>query len=213
MKQLKLSVSHREVTGTRACKRLRKEGQVPAVIYGRSGNESISVNESELRKLLRATAGSATLVEVVNNKGGMKLTIIEKLHREPATGAFLHVDFHEVSANEEMHVTLPVHTAGECAGVKLENGMLEVVMHQVEVKCLPKDLPEYITVDVANLHVGNVVHLKDLPEMKGVTFIGDPEGVIVSCSEARSVEEEVVAPAPVEVAEVKEEVVEKPAES
>lgn len=205
MKQLKLSVSHREALGTTACKRLRKEGKTPAVIYGKSGSESIWVKETELRKLMRSTAGSATLVEVTNDKGSTKLTIIEKLHREPTTGAFLHVDFHEVSANEEMHITLPVHTEGESVGAKFENGILELVLHHIDVKCLPKNLPEFITVDISDLHVGHSIHLKSLPKIEGVTVLGDPEAVIVSCSEVRKAEEEPVVEA--EAVEVKEEVV------
>lgn len=206
MKQLKLSVSHREVLGSTACKRLRKAGIIPAVIYGKSGNESISINESELRKLMRATKGSATLVEVTNDKGNVKLSVIEKLHREPTTGAFLHVDFHEVSANEEMHITLPVHTTGESVGAKLENGNLEIVLHKIDVKCLPKNLPEFITVDITDLHVGQAIHIKDLSAMQGVTILGDPETVVVSCAEPRKLEEEPVVVEVVETVEVKEEV-------
>lgn len=205
MKQLKLSVSHREVSGSTACKRLRKEGKIPAVIYGKSGNESISIIESDLRKLMRATAGSATLVEVTSGKGTAKLTVIEKLQREPATGAFLHVDFHEVSADEEMHATLPVHTIGESIGAKAENGILELVLHHIDVKCLPRNLPEFITVDISDLHVGHAIHLKSLPSIEGVTVLGDPETVVVSCSEPRKAEEETVE---AEVVEVTEEVAE-----
>lgn len=204
MKQLKLSVSHRGVLGSTACKRLRKSGFVPAVIYGKSGSESISIKETELRKLMRAIGGSATLVEVTNDKGAAKLSVIENLHREPTTGAFLHVDFHEVSANEEMHATLPVHTTGESVGVKLENGILEVVLHHIDVKCLPKNLPEYITIDISDLHVGQAIHLKSIPKMEGVTVIGDPEIVVISCSEPRKAEEEVVVAEVVETTETKE---------
>lgn len=206
MKQLKLSVSHRDVLGSSACKRLRKAGQIPAVIYGKSGVDHLTVDEKVLRKLMRATGGSATLIEVTSDKGIAKLSVIEKLHREPTTGAFLHVDFHEVLANEEMHATLPVHTEGESIGAKQENGVLEVVLHHVEVKCLPKNLPEYITIDISDLHVGQSIHLKSIPPMTGVTVLGDPETVIVSCSEPRKLEEEpVVVAEVVETVEVKEE--------
>lgn len=198
MKQLKLLVSHREVLGSTGCKRLRRQGQIPAVIYGKSGNESISINESEFRKLMRATAGSANLIEVSSDKGNPKLTIIEKIQREPATGALLHIDFHEVSANEEMHATLPVHTVGESIGAKFENGTLEIMMHNVDIKCLPKNFPEFITIDVSELHAGQSLHIRDLLAMEGVTFLGDPEAVVVTCSEARKAEVEEVK---VEVAE------------
>lgn len=185
MKQLKLSVSHREAVGTAASNRLRKQGIIPGVIYGPSGNKNISIDEAELRKLMRETSGSASIISVSCDKGTSKLTIIEKLHRKPTTGAFLHVDFHEVSANEPMHATLPVHTVGEAVGVKFENGTLEILNHSLHVKCLPKNLPESITVDVSELHAGASIHVKDIPTIEGVTFLGDPEVVVISCSDGR----------------------------
>lgn len=193
MKQLKLSVSHREAVGTAASNRLRKQGLIPGVIYGKSGNESISIDEAELRKLLRATSGSASLISVSSDKGSSKLTIIEKLQREPSTGAFLHVDFHEVSANEPMHATLPVHTVGEATGVKFENGTLEILQHTLHVKCLPKNLPEFISVDITDLHAGQSIHVKDLDSIEGVTFLGDAEAVVISCSDGRKAQAEEAA--------------------
>ncbi len=210
MKQLKLSVSHREAVGTAASKRLRKQGIIPGIIYGKSGNECISVNEAELRKLMRATSGTASLISVTSDKGSAKLTIIEKLFREPSTGAFLHVDFHEVSANEPMHTTLPVHTVGEAVGVKFENGTLEILHHTLHVKCLPKNLPEFINVDITELHAGHSIHVKDLPPIEGVTFLGDPETVVISCSDGRKAAAEAEAAA-APVAEAKESETAKPA--
>lgn len=185
MKQLKLSVSRRKEIGTAASKRLRKQGIIPGIIYGKSGNECISVNEAELRKLMRATSGTASLVSVSSDEGSSKLTIIEKLFREPSTGAFLHVDFHEVAAHEMMNATLPVHTVGEAVGAKFENGTLEILHHTLQVKCLPKNLPEFISVDISDLHAGQSIHIKDLLAIEGVTFLDDAETVVVSCSDGR----------------------------
>jgi len=122
------------------------------------------------------------------------------LHREPSTGAFLHVDFHEVSANEEMHATLPVHTVGESVGAKFENGTIEMLHHTLNVKCFPKNLPEFISVDISNLHAGHAIHVKDLPLIEGVVFLDDAEAAVVACSEVRKAEVEAV---PVEKVEVK----------
>lgn len=205
MKQLKLSVSHREALGSTACKRLRKQGIIPAVIYGKSGNESVSVNEGELRKLMRATAGSASLVLVSTNEGAAKLTVIEKLQREPSTGAFVHVDFHEVSANEEMHAMLPVHVVGESIGAKMENGTVEVLHHTLSVKCFPRNLPEFITVDISDLHTGHSIHVKDLASIEGVVFLDDQEAVVVSCSDGRKAEAEEVSEPQASEGEKKEE--------
>lgn len=215
MKQLKLSVSHREELGSRACWRLRKTGQIPAVIYGKSGSDSIQVQESEFRKLMRSIAGSVSLIEVVADKGPKKLSVIEKVQREPSTGVILHVDFHEVSPDEEMHATLPVHTSGDAIGVKDQGGVLEVMLHHIDVKCLPKNLPEHMTIDISELKVGDAIHIKNLPAMPGVTILGDPETVVAACSEPRKVEEEVVIPeaAPAEGTETKAEATTPAAES
>lgn len=196
MKQLKLTVSQREKFGSADSGRLRRARKLPAVIYGKSGTQPVVLEEPEFRKLMRAAAGSVCLVELTDDKGVTKLTLIQEVQRDSVTDQFVHVDFHEVSTNEPMHATLPVHIIGESIGVKMENGVLETLMHSVDVRCLPKNLPEYVEVNVDELHAGQAFHVKELASMEGVEFLGDPEAVIASCSEGRKATEEVEEEAP-----------------
>ena len=182
MKQLKLDVSLRDTTGTSANNRLRKSGKIPAVVYGISGNRNLLIKERDFRMLMRATSGAAALVEIAYDQGNRILSVIEDIQRNPYTDRFIHVDFHEVSPDEKMHATLPVRVAGEAYGVRNENGVLSVAIHSVDVRCLPKDLPEFITVDVTELKVGESVHVEELDKIPGVDFLEDAEVVIVACS-------------------------------
>lgn len=190
MKQLKLTVSLRKERGSGACGRLRRDRKIPAVVYGRSGSEAITVDEINFRKMMREAKGAAALVEVVDDQGAQKLTVVQKVERDPVTDSFLHVDFHEVAPDEMMHASLPVQVKGESTGVKNENGILEVHIHTADVRCLPANLPEFIVVDVTELHVGEAICVKDLEKMEGVDYMGDPGVVVISCSEGKKVEAE-----------------------
>lgn len=180
MKELHLKASLREEFGRRPSSRLRKSGEIPAVIYGPSGNRTFKVKESELRAMMRQVGDAAALVKIDLGKESI-LSAIKVIERDARTDAFLHVDFHEVSARDEANFTIPVHTQGESIGVKNENGFLDVLTHELHIRCLPGSLPGSIDVDISALHVGDSIHVKDLPELKGVTFSDDPETAIVAC--------------------------------
>ena len=190
MKQLKLQVTQRKMSGSADSGRLRKEGKLPAVIYGKTGSQPLIVDEPEFRKLMRAAIGSVSLIEIIDDKGGKKLALIQEIQRDSVTDKFLHVDFHEVSEHEPMHASIPVHVVGKSYGAKNENGILEVHLHTLEIRCLPKDLPEYVEIDISELHVGQAIHISDLPVLEGVSYLGEPDAVVTSCSEARKVSEE-----------------------
>ena len=187
MKQLQLEVKERKETGTGACNRLRKEGYIPAVVYGKSGSHALAVGKNAFRDLMRASKGSATLVQLKQDGGNQTLSFIQNLHRDPTKDHFVHIDFIEVSKDQPMQATLPLHVVGESVGVRNENGILEVHVHHVDVKGLPTELPESIELDITELHTGSAIHIKELPEIKGLTYTGNPETVVASCSEARKV--------------------------
>jgi len=192
MKQLKLNVSTRDAIGTRNAKRLRAAGQIPAVVYGRSGSHHLSINDKELRCLLREIKGESALIKI-NDGNNDKLTILQKYVRDPVTDKFVHVDFHEISASEPINLSLPVHIEGESVGVKTEKGILQFLLHTIEVKALPEKIPAFIKVDITNLHVGESVYIKDLQVIEGLIYSGSPESVIIACSQpaaARSEKEE-----------------------
>lgn len=206
MKQLKLEVKPRSETGRGPAKRLRAKGMVPGVIYGDSGSYAISVQEPTLRKLMRASSGTAALIQVEGLDGKAMLAVIQELRRDPCKDTFVHIDLHEVAANKPMHATVPVHIEGESIGVKNEGGILEHPHTHVSIKCLPKDLPEYIAVDVSDLAIGDAIHVTDLPKLQGVTYEDSVDTIIAACSAPRLVEEEPEeAAAPVENAEASKE--------
>ncbi len=194
MSEQSLSVQKREGIGRGHSRRLRAQGRIPAVIYGASGSTSLSVGERDFLQLMRKIGGGASIVTLKFEGGSDSLmSLVHDAQRNPRTDRFEHIDFLEVQAGHEITAHLPVHTKGEPVGVKTENGTLEIHLHEVEIKCLPKDLPESITLDVSELHVGEAIHIQDLPAMPGVTFEGDPETVVVSVAE--QAEEEPEAPA------------------
>ena len=186
MNNLKITASPRTEIGRRSSRRMRGEGHIPAVVYGKSHEEArhLQIKSSDFRGLLNETKGAAALIEI--QEGDRKtLTVVQETQHHPVKDVILHVDFLEVSAKEEMETQIQVHINGEAHGVKNEGGVMETVLYELTVRCLPKDLPEFIEVDVSDLAIGGAIHIKDLPEIPGVTIMGEEDQVIVSCSEPR----------------------------
>lgn len=195
MKQFKLSVSSRSAVGTLRAGRLRRAGQVPAVIYGKkSASRPLAIEESALRVLMRQVGSSLAIIEVDEN-GKKALALLQEVKRHPTNDRLLHVDFHEICPEDSLHIHVPVHTVGVCPGVIVENGNLNVVLHSLDVKALPKDLPSSIDIDISNLHLGQSIHVSELPVLPGVTYLAAPDQVVVACMAP------VVVEAPVEVVE------------
>ena len=180
MKQLEIKFKDRSEKGRHPAYRLRKSGRIPAVVYGKSGNFPISIDDRDFRMLMRKKGSSAALVELKNESRDV-LSIINEIQRDNITDQFLHVDFLEVAKNEKFSMTVPVRVVGECIGVKTEKGMLEIIRRNVTIRCLPKDLIEYVEVDVTNLHANTNIHIKDLPKYEGIEYPGDQQGVVISC--------------------------------
>ena len=194
MKQINLKTTSRTQVGGNSAKRYRKSGQVPAVIYGESGEKHLLINNKDLAVALKSVAGKAVLIEMTFDDGTeSRYAMLKDVERHPISEAPLHVDFVEVVRGKPMHAVLPLHFTGEAYGVKNENGVIEIHEHEVRVKCRPRDLPEMIVIDVSNLKVGEGIHLKDVKAPEGVEFTSDLEDLLVTCNVIK-VEEE---PAPV----------------
>ena len=179
--------------GGNSAKRYRKSGQVPAVIYGESGEKHLLINNKDLSAALKSVAGKAVLIEMTFDDGTeSRYAMLKDVERHPISEAPLHVDFVEVVRGKPMHAVLPLHFTGEAYGVKNENGVIEIHEHEVRVKCRPRDLPEMIVIDISNLKVGEGIHLKDVKAPEGVEFTSDLEDLLVTCNLIK-VEEE---PAP-----------------
>ncbi len=192
MKQLKLSVEKKSGIGRQHVRKLRTSGRIPAVVYGKSGTQSLSLNEKDFRLLLHEKGQSASLINIEIIGGESILSTIADMQRDPVTDRFLHVDFHEVSRTEKMTTTVPVEFVGSSIGVRDFGGVLDVSKHDLTVRCLPADLPGSIKIDVSGLQVGDIIHVKDLKSISGVEFVDSVDIVVVSCKSVNTDDEQVV---------------------
>lgn len=191
MKQYKLKAADRALTGRGPTRRLRGEGKIPAVIYGPSGSRNLSLEKAEFRELWKEVAGASALIQICEEDGQPIQSLIQEVQRDPVTDEFVHIDFKEISVDKEVQTHVAVHIVGEAVGVKNEGGLLEVNHHELRVRCLPRDLPPFIEVNVIDLHVGAAIHVSDLESIPGVSFEEEDSKVIASCVlSAASVAEE-----------------------
>ena len=181
-KQVQLKAQLRNVIGKTQVKRLRAQGAVPGSVYGTHTKPyNITVNTRELGDVLHRATGENVLVDLQVEEGGKtnnRLALIQEVQHHPFLDTILHVDFHEVLATEKLHTKVPVRPVGEPAGVKTGGGVLEYVMRELHVACLPKDLPELLEVNVEKLEIGQSIHVKDVIPPAGVTLTDDKDMTI-----------------------------------
>lgn len=180
MKIYKLKVNLRENLGSSSSKKYRKEGFIPAVAYGlNEKNFHILVNEMEFYKLLREIGDETAIVELEFD-GNTKKSFIQEIQRDIITGRVIHVDFHIVHEKEKVSVSVPIVVKGQenSPGIK-KGGILEVHLHTVDVKAFPENIPGHIEIDISNLDIGNVIHVKDI-KIENVEFEEDMDEVILS---------------------------------
>ena len=210
MQRQVIEAEPRSSTGKNEMRRLRQEGRVPAVLYG-AGKECLplSVNLRQLRSLLRA--GQNEIFELRVQGGESTPAMIIETQREPVKWSLLHLDFHRIAMDRKLEVSVAVVLSGEAPGVKLQDGILEQVLREVEVECLPLDIPARITVDVGSLALGQSVRIQDLQAQVGdrVEFLQDPHSVICHVVTPRAVEEEKPAEEAAAVAPTEPELIKK----
>jgi len=181
LNDLTLNVALRDESGRYACKKLRSSGRIPIIYYGKDLNKSYSLEEREFRQLMRNSGGTASLFRLKSGDGEDELALIKEMQRHPLTDAILHIDFIQVTRGQELQTKVPLEIMGEAVGVKMTGGILEVNTNEVEVRCRPSALPASIEIDVTDLDLGDNLQVKDLPEIDGVSFPGDPLQVLVAC--------------------------------
>lgn len=193
MKSVALKASPRALGRRAGAKKLRSEGRIPAVIYGRQTQpQNLEISAKELGDLIKHSVSENLLVDlaVKDDTRPQRLALVQEIQHNPLSGEVLHVDFHEVAENEKVTVSIPVETVGEAIGVKTEGGILEHVLFKVRARGLPKDLPEQITADVSQLKIGQAIHLGELKAPPGVEFIGDKAIPVIAVAAPRTEEEE-----------------------
>ncbi|MBP1751734.1 MAG: rplY [Geobacteraceae bacterium] len=181
MEQVVLNIELRDKTGKGICRRLRNKGMVPAVVYGK-GIDPVAVAVSH-KELGLAIAGEGGRNHLITLKGDNSLdgnvVIVSDLLKDCLKGTLLHVDLHKINLEEKVKVSVAVSLAGTAAGVK-EGGMLDFVMHAIEIECLPTQIPEHLDVDVTNLKIGESLHVGDLKLPAGIKVLDDAKATVVS---------------------------------
>ncbi|NOX48970.1 MAG: 50S ribosomal protein L25/general stress protein Ctc [Gammaproteobacteria bacterium] len=172
--KITLTADIRTDMGKGASRRLRRLGEkIPAIIYGaQEVPQTLSLSVNELTKVMEAEAFYSQILDVVV-AGNSQQAVVRDLQRHPASGRVQHIDFQRISAGKVMHVNVPLHFVNEelCIGFKFNDGTITHNLTEVEISCLPKDLPQFIEVDMENVDTGSSVHLSDLKLPQGVTII------------------------------------------
>lgn len=180
MEEITLKIEERSECGTGACGRLRKKDIIPAVVYGSSGAQNVQVARADFRKMMLEKGERAALIEL-HCGAAVKLSLLQASQRNPRTDAYLHIDFKEVDPNKPMTAKVPLKFVGEPVGVKDEGGVLDIARRAVNISCLPKDLPEFIEVNIADLHLDQVIHVRNLPKPEGIEYKTSSTEVVASC--------------------------------
>jgi large subunit ribosomal protein L25 len=191
MENATLRARTREATGSRAARRIRREGIIPAVLYGEKNEpQPIQIDEREFRALLSQGLTENTLIalQIDDEKKTDRLTLIREVQRDPIRGSFRHIDFVHIDLAHEVTVDVPVHLIGDSVGVKM-GGISEQRLHAVEIRCLPTDIPEFFEVDISDLEIGDSLHVSDM-RLGNYDVHTDEARTVVSIAAPRVKEEE-----------------------
>lgn len=182
-------------------RQLRLEGKIPGVIYGKQLSDAaqVTVDAKELQSLLRSHPNAVLEINIPSH--GKTSVMISEIQRDSLNRNVLHVDFHQINMNENVRANVRIHAEGDSEGVR-EGGVLQLIMHEVEVQCLPGSIPEAVTVDISSLAMGESILVSDLSLPKGVESSADPEQVVLTIlSPQKDLTEEEAEDAAVELAE------------
>jgi large subunit ribosomal protein L25 len=193
LEQLDLKAQVRKTTGKGPARTLRREGRIPAVLYGpKTDAIMLSIDFKEFEQIVKkANVGSVLLnLQIQNGETSTRPAMIKELQTNPVSGAFVHVDFYEIDMKRKINVSVPVVTRGKSAGVE-EGGMLQIVRRELEVFCLPTAIPESIEVDISDLTIGDSIHVREIALPDEVELPEDIDFTVITVL-APKVEEEVV---------------------
>lgn len=189
-KQVKLTAERRTAIGRSAVRKLKTIGAVPAVIYGAKDKpEALQVSRRDISAMLSHASGENILVELEIAGDANRLALVQEVQHAPVSGDVLHIDFHAVSMDETIEADVPLEPIGIANGVKNFGGLLEQSLRSLSIECLPRDLPDLISVDVSALNIGDAIHVREIPLPSGVTTRMPAELTAISVL-APTVEEE-----------------------
>ncbi len=187
-----LNADKRSESGKGAARKLRASGRIPAVVYGQGGDGlSVSLDEHEADLLFHRISVENTIVNLeVEGEKEPIATLIREVQTHPFKEKIVHVDFYRIQAGVELEVEIPLHLEGTPKGVKDSGGVLQQVIHELLVSCIPSKIPDEIRVDVSGLDVGDALHISDITLPEGVTAMDDPERTLVTVNIPRAAIEE-----------------------
>ncbi len=193
MASANLSVTTRDSSGKGSSRSLRKSGRVPAIIYGHGREaQALSINTRDLEKLLEHISAENTVIDL-DLDGKTSRTLIREIQRHPFKRQILHVDFQELVAGEKVIVRLPVILMGVPDGVRMDGGILDQTMRELEVEVDPANIPNHVEVDVTKMVIGSSLHVSDIKLPEGVRIVGDDEASVAVVSAPRAAVEAVAA--------------------
>lgn len=206
--EITIKAQVREGRGKNDARRTRREGLVPITIYG-GGAETVAAAAplSALAAVLRSEAGRNTIFTLDVEGVGPSEVMFHDRQIDPVRGRLVHADFQRLVKGQKIEVTVPLHLVGEPVGVREEEGVLEQIMRELEIRCEPREIPDAIDVDVSNLGVHDVLHVSDIPVGENIEILNEPDAVVATVGIVR--EEPVAAPAVEEEGAAEPEVIAK----
>jgi len=201
MEQIKLDALVRDKLGKGHSRRLRMQGMIPSVLYGpRTETVHLAIDSKELKKVLSSSAGTNVLINLLIQRGDRKegkTVMLKDYQLDSIKRTLIHADLYEISMDEKIRVTVPIRLVGRSPGVE-KGGTLGQVLREVEIECLPGDIPDSIDVNISELEIGDSIHVEDIAALKGIDIFTDKKTAIVTIvgpmAEEEKVEEEVEAP-------------------
>lgn len=182
MEEITLGVETRADRGKGAARRLRRTGKVPGIFYGpKSTATPIAVDRKDFAAHVANLEGSH-LIRFESPAADLqkRVALVREVQHHPVTGGILHVDFYEVDLTQRLQVTVPLHFVGKAKGVAADGGILQPILREMQVECLPTDIPQFIEVDVTALEIHDVIHLADVPMPANVTAVVETNEAVVT---------------------------------
>lgn len=207
MERVSLNVEPRDKTGKSVARKMRRDGFIPGVVYREGKSQPISLNKRDAAYFINATSGEKGIVDLKFSNGDTKVALLKDYQVDPVRGELLHTDFFEVSMKEAITVMVPVVDVGVAVGVKRDGGMLQKLLREIEVECLPDKIPGHFEIDISALQIGHSVHVSDITVPEGVKILINDEETVFAVSEPTKIEE--VVPEEEEEAAAEEPEVEK----
>lgn len=189
-KDITIAAEPRATRGKNEARRLRVAGMIPAVLYGSGGNSvPVTVSPKEISRIINSSTGRNTIFDLaVAGVETSPVMVIDWLNH-PVRGSLMHIDLKRIDLAKRLRVKVAVHTAGEPVGVKIQGGMLELINREIEIECLPGDIPEHFTTDVSLMSIGDAVRAGDIALKEGMTLVGHADLVIAHVVTSRAAEE------------------------